>query len=94
MSVSNVNMFEFHDEDKANYWISWYKIAGPDGFNQAEIMLFVRTGPTFGVAISVYPNDDARQAGSETRIEIQRKQAEYIKDISVFEGDVQMKYIK
>ncbi len=27
MSLSNVNMFEFHDEDKANDWISWYKLA-------------------------------------------------------------------
>jgi len=29
MSLTNVNMFEFHDEDKANDWISWYKIARP-----------------------------------------------------------------
>ena len=25
MSVSNVNIFEFHDENKANEWISWHK---------------------------------------------------------------------
>ena len=61
MSVSNVNMFEFDDAEKANEWISWFNRDGPSGFAQAEVLLFVRTGPTSGLTISVYPDDDARQ---------------------------------
>lgn len=53
MSVSNVNIFEFHDENKANEWISWYNIQGPIGFSEADILLFVRTGPSSGISISV-----------------------------------------
>ena len=45
MSVSNVTIFELHDENKANEWISWYNIQGPIGFSTADILLFVRTGP-------------------------------------------------
>ena len=55
MSVSNVNMFEFDDAEKANEWISWFNRDGPSGFAQAEVLLFVRTGPTSGLTISVYP---------------------------------------
>ena len=94
MSVSNVNMFEFHDEEKANEWISWYNRDGPSGFSEAEVLLFVRTGPTSGLTISVYPDDNARQAGSEVRQKFQEQQADYVREITVFEGDVEMKHIK
>ena len=94
MSVSNVNMFEFHDEEKANEWISWYNSDGPSGFSEAEVLLFVRTGPTSGLTISVYPDDNARQAGSGVRQKFQAQQADYVREITVFEGDVEMKHIK
>ena len=50
MSVSNVNIFELHDENKANEWISWYNIQGPIGFSTADILLFLRTGPSSGIS--------------------------------------------
>ncbi len=83
MTVSNVNIFEFHDETKANDWISWYNVQGPAGFSEAEILLFVRTGPTSGITVSGYPNEKAREAGSEARNEFQKQQLEYISDITV-----------
>lgn len=94
MSVSNVNMFEFHNEEKANEWISWYNRDGPSGFSEAEVLLFVRTGPTSGLTISVYPDDNARQAGSGVRQKFQAQQADYVREITVFEGDVEMKHVK
>ena len=57
MSVSNINIFEFDDENKANEWISWHNIQGPIGFSEADILLFVRTGPSSGISVSVYPSD-------------------------------------
>lgn len=77
MSVSNVNIFELHDENKANEWISWYNIQGPIGFSTADILLFVRTGPSSGISLSVYPSDKARKAGSEVRNEFQKQQSQY-----------------
>ena len=94
MSVSNVNIFEFHDENKANEWISWYNIQGPIGFSEADILLFVRTGPSSGISVSVYPNNEAREAGSEARNEFQKQQAKYISDISTLEGDVEVEHVK
>ena len=41
MSVSNVNIFEFHDENKANEWISWYNIQGQsDGVKLISYCLY------------------------------------------------------
>ena len=94
MSVSNVNIFEFHDENKANEWIGWYNIQGPIGQCEADILLFVRTGPSSGISISVYPNDEAREAGSEARNEFHKQQSKYISDISTLEGDVEVKHVK
>ena len=37
MSVSNLNIFELHDENKANEWISGYNIQGPIGFSTGDI---------------------------------------------------------
>ena len=91
---SNVDMFEFHDEEKANEWIRWYNREGPIGFSEAEVLLFVRTGPTSGLILSVYPDDNARQAGSEVRQKFQAQQGDYVREITVFEGDVEMKHIK
>jgi len=53
MSVSNVTIFELHDENKANEWISWYNIQGPIGFSTADILLFVRTGPSSGISRAI-----------------------------------------
>jgi hypothetical protein len=94
MTLANVNIFEFHDESKANDWISWYNIQGPVGFSEAEILLFVRTGPTSGITVSVYPNEKAREAGSEARNEFKKQQSKYISDITVLEGEVEMKHVK
>ena len=94
MSLSNVNMFEVHDEEKASEWISWYNRDGPSGFSKAEVLLFVRIGPTFGPTISVYPDYSARQAGSDERQKLQAQKADYVREITVFEGDVEMKHIK
>ena len=94
MSVSNVTIFELHDENKANEWISWYNIQGPIGFSEAAILLFVRTGPSSGTSVSVYPSDEVGETGSEARNEFQKQQAKYISDISTLEGDVEVKHVK
>jgi hypothetical protein len=56
--------------------------------------LFVRTGPSSGISVSVYPNDEAREAGSEARNEFQKQQSKFISDISTLEGDVEVKHVK
>ena len=45
MSLSNINMFEFGDEYKANDWISWYKLASPPNLESfsAGLRFLVRT---------------------------------------------------
>ena len=94
MSFSNVNIFELHDENRATGWISWYNIQGPIGFSTADILLFVKTGPSSGISVSVYPSDEARKAGSEVRNEFQKQQSQYLSDISSLKGDVEVKHVE
>ena len=86
MSVSNVNIFEFHDENKANEWISWYNNQGLIGFSTADILLFVRTGPSSGISVSVFPSDEARKAGSEVRNEFHKTTISVCKRHIFFRG--------
>ena len=94
MSLSNVNMSEVHDEEKASEWISWYNRYASSSFSKAEVLLFIRIGPTLGPTISVYPDYSARQAGSNKKQKLQAQKADYVREITVFEGDVEMKHIK
>ena len=89
-----MNIFELHEENKANEWISWYNIQGPIGFSTADISLFVRTAPSSGISVSVYPSDEARKAGFDVRNEFQKQQSQYLSDISSLEGDVEVKHVK
>ena len=47
-------------------------------------VLFLRTGPTSGLSISVYPDYSAQQAGSEVRQKFQAQKADYVREITVF----------
>ena len=89
-----MNIFELHDENKANEWISGYNIQGPIGFSTGDIWLFVRTGPSSGISVSVYPSDKAVKAGSEVRNEFQKQQSQYLSNMFSLEGDVEVKHVK
>ena len=53
MSVANVTMFEFQNPQSVEELPSWYK--GHGTYPNNDISLFVRTGETSAIGISVYP---------------------------------------
>ena len=53
MSVANVTMFEFQNPESVEEFASWYK--GHGTYPNNDISLFVRTGETSAIGISVYP---------------------------------------
>ena len=57
MSVANVTMFEFENEDSIDKFASWYK--GHGSYPDNEVSLFVKTGETTAMGISVYPTEEA-----------------------------------
>ena len=60
MSVSNVTMFEFDTAEKLKEWSDWYRGNGP--FPNNTLSLFVKTGDTSALGISVYPDETSRAA--------------------------------
>ena len=56
--------------------------------------MFVRTGPSSGISVSVYPSDKAVKAGSEVRNEFQKQQSQYLSNMFSLEGDVEVKHVK
>ena len=67
MSVANVTMFEFENEESIDKFASWYK--GHGSYPDNEVSLFVKTGATTAMGISVYPTEDARRRADKLREE-------------------------
>ena len=67
MSVANVTMFEFQTSESIEEFASWYK--GHGTYPNNDISLFVRTGETSAIGISVYPTEQDRQNADKLRNE-------------------------
>ena len=65
MSVSNVTMFEFDTSEELQEWSDWYRDNGP--FPNNTLSLFVKTGDTSALGISVYPDEESRAAADGHR---------------------------
>ena len=95
MSISNVNLYEFHDSSALEEFAQYFQKNGAKNYPQAEILLFVTTGETSGISVSVYPNDEAREAASTTRDQKFNNKdfSHLVREISVLEGDVLTKHL-
>ena len=65
MSVANVTMFEFESEASIDEFVAWYK--GHGSYPDNEVSLFVKTGDTTAIGISVYPTEEARSNADKLR---------------------------
>tara|TARA_B100000963_G_C22610279_1_gene664544 strand:+ start:1366 stop:1674 length:309 start_codon:yes stop_codon:yes gene_type:complete len=95
MSISNVNLYEFHNSSALTEFANYFQKNGAKNYPQAEILLFVKTGETSRISISVYPNNEAREAASTTRDQKFNNKdfSHLIREISVLEGDVLTKHL-
>ena len=67
MSVANVTMFELQTLESIEKFASWHK--GHGAYFNNDISLFVRTGETSAIDISVYPTEEDRQNADKLRNE-------------------------
>ena len=65
MKVSNIMMFEFNISDGLTSFVDAWQAHGP--YPNTEQTVFVKTGESSGVGITVYQNENARLAGHEIR---------------------------
>jgi hypothetical protein len=92
MSVANVTMFEFENEDSIKKFASWYK--GHGSYPDNEVSLFVKTGETTAMGISVYPTEEARSRADRLREEsADTSLKNIVKEIVPLSGDVLVHFL-
>ena len=95
MSVANVVSMEFESKEALQDFAAKYDKLGPTHYPQAEILLFVKTDDQSGLGISIYPSEEAREAGNQQRNQ-EVKTTEMVplmKEIFRVKGDVMVKHI-
>ena len=86
MSVANVTMFEFQTPESIEKFASWYK--GHGAYPNNDISLFVRTGETSAIGISVYPTEELRNESASTDL------SGIVKEIIPLSGEVLVHFLK
>ncbi|MDA8739684.1 hypothetical protein N9M73_00870 [Rhodobacteraceae bacterium] len=95
MSVANVVSMEFESAQALQDFAVRYNEMAPVHYPQAEIIMFVKTDDQSGLGISIYPSEEAREAGNQQRNQ-EVKTTEMVplmKEIFRVKGDVMVKHI-
>ncbi len=93
MSVANVTMFEFQNSQSVEEFASWYK--GHGTYPNNDISLFVRTGETSAIGISVYPTEEDRNNADRLRNESASSDlSDIVREIIPLSGDVLVHFLK
>ena len=60
MTPTNVVSMNFKDKESLDDFVKMYQKDSPKLYPDAEILMFIKLTDTSAVAISVYPNEEAR----------------------------------
>ena len=93
MTVANVTMFEFQNSQSVEEFASWYK--GRGTYPNNDISLFVRTGETSAIGISVYPTEEDRNNADRLRNESASTDlSDIVREIIPLSGEVLVHFLK
>lgn len=86
---------EFESEQALQDFAVKYNEVAPIHYPQAEIIMFVKTDDQSGLGISIYPSEEAREAGNRQRNQEVKtnEMAPLMKEIFRVKGDVMVKHI-
>ena len=92
MKVSNIMMFEFNSADSLEAFVDAWQAHGP--YPNTEQTVFVKTGESSGIGITVYQNEKARLAGHEIRKKGLQKDifSNHLKETVVLKGDILIQF--
>ena len=95
MSVANVVSMEFESAQALQDFAAMYQEVAPINYPQAEILMFVKTDDQSGLGISIYPSEEAREAGNQQRNqEVKTNEiAPLMKEMFRVKGAVMVKHI-
>ena len=95
MSLANVVSMEFESAQPWQDFAARYDEVAPINYPQAEILMFAKTDDQCGLGISIYPSQEAREAGNKQRNQDAKTtgMAPLMKEIFRVKGDVMVKHI-
>ena len=94
MTPTNVVSMNFKDKTSLDDFVKMYQKDSPKLYPDAEILMFIKLTDTSAVAISVYPNEEARinsKKLAESRVSRELKQL-FEEDFRL-SGDMVVKHI-
>ena len=94
MSVARINLVEFNSERDADEISADYPAKAPGEFPAAEILLQIRTRPTSTVAVSTYADAAAMENAAEARKTRMERMKDRVKNVEMFEGEVNLSHSK
>ena len=94
MSYCRTTIVEFNSEELADEAAADYSKNAPSEFPEAEILLFIRTGPTSAVVASVYPSEEISGQATAARNARMDKAAHRRKSAEMHLGEVILKCIR
>jgi hypothetical protein len=94
MSYARINTLTFVSEEVANTMQAHYASTAPEGFPEAEILTFVRTGPVNASITSIYPDKVAFERSAEERNRRMKENEGKIASVQMQEGVVGLAHVK
>jgi len=92
MSYARINIFEVISEEVADKLTAEFKAHAPGEFPGATQLLSIRTGPTTGISLNVYPTAEAMEDASAARASRVEKFQPYLKSMDVHEGEISLNH--
>ena len=88
MSIARVTMHEFNEENMHEEVEQLYKTIVDEYFPNLEQVINIKTGPTSGISIALYPSFESAETNLEGRAKMMKLLGPYLKDSFYHEGEV------
>jgi hypothetical protein len=89
-----MNYIEYVSEKIADEMEARYVSVAPDGFPEASVLVFLRTGATTASLTSIYPDKETFERATEERKKRMSSNADKIKSVRTEEGEAALAFIR
>ena len=88
MTIARVTMHEFNEENMHEEIEALYATIVDEYFPNLEQVINIKTGPTSGISIALYPSFESAETNLEGRAKMMELLGPYLKDSFYHEGEV------
>ena len=87
MKIARITLAEMRSEQDNDAVIAAQKEAIDNVFTKSELAISIKTGPTSGIALTIYPSKEDADGNLLQREEFLKKNAHHMTDSFVYEGE-------